>query len=200
MSNRDPRQRFDYQNWLNGQVAERAKASLTARDAAFAENNAGVTRAALTQYLNVCAAALGHSPSPTEIDGGAFIEQRFGSWDNAMTAAGLPRPKTTPKLNNTLRYRMEKEKLLPLFLFERKEKKWQRQTEKDLRRGQRMHERAVKRRAEREAAEAKSGCRKRHQPLSSHDGLNGDCQLSIRAGGVRRPLLPSSNCYPVSTS
>lgn len=106
MSNRDPRQRFDYQNWLNGQVAERAKASLTARDAAFAENNAGVTRAALTQYLNVCAAALGHSPSPTEIDGGAFIEQRFGSWDNAMTAAGLPRPKTTPKLNNTLRYRM----------------------------------------------------------------------------------------------
>ena len=112
MSNRDPRQRFDYQNWLNSQVAERAKASLTARDAAFAENNAGVTRAALTQYLNVCAAALGHSPSPTEIDGGAFIEQRFGSWDNAMTAAGLPRPKTTPKLNNTLRYRMEKEKLL----------------------------------------------------------------------------------------
>ena len=48
MSNRDPRQRFDYQNWLNGQVAERAKASLTARDAAFAENNAGVTRAALS--------------------------------------------------------------------------------------------------------------------------------------------------------
>ena len=50
---------------------------------------------------------------------------------------------------------MEKEKLLPLFLSERKEKKWQRQTEKDLRRGQRMHERTVRRRAEREAAEAK---------------------------------------------
>ena len=155
MSNRDPRQRFDYQNWLNGQVAERAKASLTVRDAAFAENNAGVTRAALTQYLNVCAAALGHSPSPTEIDGGAFIEQRFGSWDNAMTAAGLPRPKTTPKLNNTLRYRMEKEKLLPLFLSERKEKKRQKQIEKNLRQGQLTHEKAVKRRAEREAAEAK---------------------------------------------
>ena len=150
MSNRDPRQRFDYQNWLNGQVAERAKASLTARDAAFAENNAGVTRAALTQYLNVCAAALGHSPSPTEIDGGAFIEQRFGSWDNAMTAAGLPRP----KLNNALRYRMEKEKLLPLFLAERKEKKRQKQIEKNLRQGQLAHEKAVKRRAEREAAEA----------------------------------------------
>lgn len=154
MSNRDPRQRFDYQTWLNSQVAERAKASLAARDAAFAENNAGVTRAALTQYLNVCAAALGHSPSPTEIDGGAFIEQRFGGWDNAMTAAGLPRPKTTPKLNNTLRYRMEKEKLLPLFLSEHKEKKRQRQVGKDLRRGQRMHERAVRRKAEKETTKA----------------------------------------------
>lgn len=155
MSHWDPNRKFDYNSWCDQQIAQRTKDALTARDAAFAENNAGVTRAALTQYLNVCAAALGHSPSPTEIDGGAFIEQRFGSWDNAMTAAGLPRPKTTPKLNNTLRYRMEKEKLLPLFLSERKEKKWQRQTEKDLRRGQRMHERAVKRRAQREAAEAK---------------------------------------------
>lgn len=71
-----------------------------------------------------------------------------------MTAAGLPRPKTTPKLNNTLRYRMEKEKLLPLFLSERKEKKRQRQTEKDLRRGQRMHERAVRRKAAKEVTEA----------------------------------------------
>lgn len=71
-----------------------------------------------------------------------------------MTAAGLPRPKTTPKLNNTLRYRMEKEKLLPLFLSERKEKKRQRQTEKDLRRGQRMHERAVRRKAEKEVSDA----------------------------------------------
>lgn len=154
MSNRDPRQRFNNQNWLNSQIAERAKASLAARDAAFAENNAGVTRAALAQYLSVCAAALGHSPSPTEIDGGVFIEQRFGNWDNAMTAAGLPRPKTTPRLNNTLRYRMEKEKLLPLFLSERKEKKRQRQVGKDLRRGQRMHERAVRRKAEKEVTEA----------------------------------------------
>lgn len=71
-----------------------------------------------------------------------------------MTAAGLPRPKTTPKLNNTLRYRMEKEKLLPLFLSERKEKKRQKQIEKNLRQGQLAHEKAVKRRAQREAAEA----------------------------------------------
>ena len=50
---------------------------------------------------------------------------------------------------------MEKEKLLPLFLSERKEKKRQKQIEKNLRQGQLTHEKAVKRRAEREAAEAK---------------------------------------------
>ena len=154
MSNRDPRQRFDYQNWLNGQVAERAKASLTARDAAFAENNAGVTRAALTQYLNVCAAALGHSPSPTEIDGGAFIEQRFGSWDAALRAACLPPMRTKAKLHGTARYRKERAIQEPLFLAERKEKKRQKQIEKNLRQGQLAHEKAVKRRAQREAAEA----------------------------------------------
>ena len=49
---------------------------------------------------------------------------------------------------------MEKVKLLPLFLSERKEKKRQRQTEKDLRRGQRMHERAVRRKAAKEVTEA----------------------------------------------
>lgn len=27
-------------------------------------------------------------------------------------------------------------------------------------------------------------------PLSSHDGLNGDCQLSIRVGGEKPPLPP----------
>lgn len=95
--------------------------------------------------MSVCAAALGHSPSPTEIDGGAFVEQCFGSWETAMTAVGLPVPRTMPKLNNTLRYRQEKAAQKPLFLAERAEKKRQKQEAKNLQRGQRMHERAVRR-------------------------------------------------------
>ena len=58
------------------------------------------------------------------------------------------------KLNGTARYRKERAIQEPLFLAERKEKKRQRQTEKDLRRGQRMHERAVRRKAEKEVSEA----------------------------------------------
>lgn len=201
MSNRDPRQRFDYQNWLNGQVAERAKASLTARDAAFAENNAGVTRAALTQYLNVCAAALGHSPSPTEIDGGAFIEQRFGSWDNAMTAAGLPRPKTTPKLKQHTALPHGKRKAAAAVSFRTQGEEAAEADREEPAAGPTGPRKG--REAPRPAGGSRgreSRRRKRHQPLSSRDSLNRDCQLSIGAGGVRRPLLPSSNCYPVSTS
>ena len=50
-----------------------------------------------------------------------------------------------PKLNNTLRYRQEKAAQKPLFLAERAEKKRQKQEAKNLQRGQRMHERAVRR-------------------------------------------------------
>ena len=145
MSHLNPNQHFDVENWRDQQIAQRTKDALAVRDAAFAEKNAGTTRAALAQYLSVCAAALGHSPSPTEIDGGAFIEQCFGSWETAMTAVGLPVPRTMPKLNNTLRYRQEKAAQKPLFLAERAEKKRQKQEAKNLRRGQRMHERAVRR-------------------------------------------------------
>lgn len=155
MSNRDPRQRFDYQNWLNGQVAERAKASLAARDAAFAEKHAETPLRELAQYLARCARTLRHSPAPCEVDGGAFIEQRFGSWDAALRAACLPPMRTKAKLNGTARYRRERAVQEPLFLAERKEKKRQKQIEKNLRQGQLAHEKAVKRRAEREAAEAK---------------------------------------------
>ena len=145
MSHFNPNQHFDVENWRDRQIAQRTKDALAARDAAFAEKNAGTTRAARAQYLSVCAAALGHNPRPTEIDGGAFIEQCFGSWETAMTAVGLPVPRTMPKLNNTLRYRQEKAAQKPLFLVERAEKKRQKQEAKNLRRGQRMHERAVRR-------------------------------------------------------
>lgn len=145
ISHWNPNRKFDYESWCDQQIAQRDRAALDARDAAFAEKNAGTTRAALAQYLSVCAAALEHSPSPTEIDGGAFIEQCFGSWETAMTAVGLPVPRTMPKLNNTLRYRQEKAAQKPLFLAERAEKKRQKQEAKNLRRGQRMHERAVRR-------------------------------------------------------
>lgn len=154
MSHFNPNQHFDVENWRDQQIAQRTKDALAARDAAFAERYAETPLRELAQYLTRCACTLRHSPAPCEVDGGAFIEQRFGSWDAAMRAAYLP-PARRMKLNSTARYRKERAVQEPLFLAERKEKKRQKQIEKNLRQGQLAHEKAVKRRAKRAAAEAK---------------------------------------------
>lgn len=153
MSHFNPNQHFDVENWRDQQIAQRTKDALAARDAAFAEKHAETPLRELAQYLVRCARTLRHSPAPCEVDGGTFIEERFGSWDAALRAACLP-PARMMKLNGTARYRKERAIQEPLFLAERKEKKRQRQTEKDLRRGQRMHERAVRRKAAKEVTEA----------------------------------------------
>ena len=155
MSHFNPNQHFDVESWRDRQIAQRTKDALAARDAAFAEKHAETTLRELAQYLVRCARILRHSPAPCEVDGGTFIEERFGSWDAALRAACLPPTRTKAKLNSTVRYRKERAIQEPLFLAERKEKKRQKQIEKNLRQGQLAHEKAVKRRAEREAAEAK---------------------------------------------
>ena len=154
MSHWDPNRKFDYNSWRNQQIAQRIKDALAARDAAFAEKHARTPLRELALYLARCARTLRHSPAPCEVDGGAFIEQRFGSWDAAMRAACLP-PARTMKLNSTARYRRERAIQESLFLAERKEKKRQKQIEKNLRQGQPAHEKTMKRRAKRAAAEAK---------------------------------------------
>ena len=155
MSHWDPTRKFDYNSWRDQKIAQRTKEALEARDAAFAEKHAETPLRELALYLARCARTLRHSPAPCEVDGGAFIEQRFGSWDAALRAACLPPARMTAKLNSTARYRKERAVQESLFLAERKEKKRQKQIEKNLRQGQLAHEKAVKRRAERAAAEAK---------------------------------------------
>ena len=155
MSNRNPRERFDYKSWFERNVAKRTVAALAARDAEFAEKHADTPLAHLAQYVGNRAELLRHTPSPCEIDGGTFIEERFGGWAAVLEMARLRPPAKEPKLKDTARYKREKAVQEPLFLAERKEKKRQKQIEKNLRQGQLAHEKAVKRRAEREAAEAK---------------------------------------------
>ena len=167
MSHWDPNRKFDYNSWCDQQIAQRTKDALAARDAAFAEKHAETPLRELAQYLARCARTLRHSPAPCEVDGGAFIEQRFGSWDAALRAACLPPTRTKAKLNGTARYRKERAIQEPLFLAERKEKKRQKQIEKNLRQGQLAHEKAVKRRAEREAAEAEKATEKGTTPCQA---------------------------------
>ena len=123
MSNRNPRERFDYKSWFERNVAKRTVAALEARDAAFAEKHADTPLRELALYLARCARTLRHSPAPCEVDGGAFIEERFGSWDAALEMARLRPPAKEPKLKDTARYKREKAVQEPLFYEESERKK-----------------------------------------------------------------------------
>lgn len=53
----------------------------------------------LLAYLRDCTGHLGRAPWQLEVVGGSFIAERFGSWDRALCAAGIPldfkkKPKT----------------------------------------------------------------------------------------------------------
>lgn len=147
---------IDFQAWAQNQIVKRAVAALEARDEAFAERNADTPLPQLARYLIRCAISLGHSPSPNEVDGGTFIEQRFGSWAAAMAAAKLPQPRSMRKLRDTARYKAEKVKQEPLFREERRQKR-QRKLEQS---EQRKQEQAIKKRAER-AAKAEWAAKKK---------------------------------------
>lgn len=123
MSNRNPRERFDYKSWFERNVAKRTVAALEARDAAFAEKHADTPLAHLAQYVRNRAELLRHTPVPCEIDGGTFIEERFGSWEAALEMAHLRPPVKEPKLKNTERYKKEKAVQEPLFYEESERRK-----------------------------------------------------------------------------
>lgn len=148
---------IDFQAWAQNQIVKRTVAALEARDKAFAERNADTPLPQLARYLSRCAISLGHSPSPSEVDGGTFIEQRFGSWAAAMAAARLPQPRSMRKLRDTARYKAEKVKQEPLFREERRQKR-QRKLEPNP--SQRKREQAAKKRAER-AAKAEWAAKKK---------------------------------------
>lgn len=123
MSNRNPRERFDYKSWFERNVAKRTVAALEARDAEFAEKHADTPLAHLAQYVGNRAELLRHTPSPCEIDGGTFIEERFGGWDAVLEMAHLRPPAKEPKLKDTARYKREKAVQEPLFYEESERKK-----------------------------------------------------------------------------
>ena len=66
-------------------------------------------------YLRYCASVLNHTPWPREIVGGSLIEQRLGSWQNALMCAKLPAPSTPDKVSGFARYQEETERQKVLY-------------------------------------------------------------------------------------
>lgn len=207
MSHRNPRERFDYKSWFERNVAKRTVAALEARDAEFAEKHADTPLAHLAQYVGNRAELLRHTPSPCEIDGGTFIEERFGGWAAVLEMAHLRPPIKEPKLKDTARYKREKAVQEPLFYEESERKKKAKRAKAAASHAAQQSRLKEKKRLEQEKKEARDAAARQREiekagkgpqsrrcpaelPLSSHDGLNGDCQLSIRVGGEKPPLPP----------
>lgn len=153
MSNKSPREKFDYKSWFDRNVAKRTEAALAERDAAFAKEHADTPLIDLARYLTRMAELMRHTPVPCEVDGGTFIEERFGSWDAALQMACLNPPKKVKPLKETGRYRAEKKIQEPLFYEESERKKKEKRAKSAIRRA--AQEAKLKEKREREKKEAR---------------------------------------------
>lgn len=79
--------------------------------------------AQLATYVKLQFLELGHVPWPGEILGGAVIEKRFGSWETALRAAGLPMPRGSNKPDSFLRVKQEERRQKEIYRKRKAEKK-----------------------------------------------------------------------------
>ena len=81
----------------NSVITRMVQDALKAKHEAFAIDHAQDTTEQLVAYIRLCAQELGHSPHQKEVIGWPMLTERFGSWGNALQAAGLPLPNTPNK-------------------------------------------------------------------------------------------------------
>ena len=97
--------------------------ALDAQEQEFAQNRGGDSDEQLLAYLQFCAELLGHTPWSREIVGGRLIENRFGSWEEALAKAKLPKPVTLDKLTGFARYIEENERQKAVYREKKAAKK-----------------------------------------------------------------------------
>lgn len=97
-------------NIYDATIKRMVNEALETKEQEFAQNRGGDSAEQLLAYLQFCAELLGHTPWSREIVGGRLIEDRFGSWENALAKAKLPKPITQDKLTGFARYIEETER------------------------------------------------------------------------------------------
>ena len=90
LSKNEKKQYFDAREYVNRQLAIRTDQALQEKNKQFAVEHEKDSRAQLIAYVLQCKDELGHTPSMTEIIGGAYIGYRFDGWVKMLQAAGLP--------------------------------------------------------------------------------------------------------------
>ena len=98
------------QNIYEAVIHRMVQEALDQQEQEFRQQHGADTEAQLLTYLRSCAVRLNHTPWPGEIVGGSCIQQRFGSWDRALTLARLPAPRTANQSQSFARVQEETER------------------------------------------------------------------------------------------
>lgn len=112
--------REKHRNFLDNMARKRADNALAKKELLFAQQHADDSDEQLLAYLRQCAERLGHSPNISEVIGGGYIAERFGSWSTAIRMAGLQMPGLPPKPEKRKIFREEVENQKRLFLAEKR--------------------------------------------------------------------------------
>ena len=124
------------QNIYEAAIRRMVQAALDEQEQTFRQQHEADTDEQLIAYLVSCAMHLQHTPWPGEIVGGSFIQERFGTWQRALTRARLPAPRTANQKNSFARIQEETENQKKVY--------HQRKAEKKLRSAQKREQQAAR--------------------------------------------------------
>ena len=124
------------QNIYEAAIRRMVQEALAEEEQEFRQQHEADTDEQLLSYLRSWAFRLHHTPWPGEIVGGSYIEERFGSWNSALTLAKLPAPRTANQSKSFARVQKVTQ--------EQKERYTQRKAEKKMRSAQKRAQQAAK--------------------------------------------------------
>ena len=111
------------QNIYESTIRRMVQTALDEQEQQFRQQHETDTDEQLLAYLRSCAEQLHHTPWPGEIAGGPLIQNRFGTWPQALALAKLPVPRTANQSKSFARVQEETERQKELYRQQKAEKK-----------------------------------------------------------------------------
>lgn len=120
---RDPRTAISQK--VMAELDRRTIAALQESHKAFAQENRGIDREQLLEYVRQCAEDIGHSPCSGEVIGGPYIAKRLGvGWGGVLQEAHLPPVPDPPLPRKKWRvYKLEYRRQTKLYRQEKAQRK-----------------------------------------------------------------------------
>lgn len=110
-------------NIYEGAIRKMVTKALEEKEEAFRKEHGEDPDGQLLAYLRLCAEKLQHTPWPGEILGGTVIQERFSSWDRALSLAGLMRPQGENNPSTFERVKQEEARQKEIYRQKKAEKK-----------------------------------------------------------------------------